>query len=139
MAVERTLALVKPDAVAAGSTGAILAMIEGAGLRIVSMRMTRLTKAQAQAFYAVHKERGFYGELCEFMSSGPIVSLVLEGEDAIVRWRDLMGPTDSTKAGPDTVRGRYGTSVSFNAVHGSDAPGTAAVELPFFFPTQALV
>jgi len=139
MAVERTLALVKPDAVAAGNTGAILAMIEGAGLRIVSMRMTRLTREQAQAFYAVHRERGFYGELCQFMSSGPIVSLVLEGEDAIARWRDLMGPTDSTKAGPDTVRGRYGTSVSRNAVHGSDAPSTAAVEIPFFFPTQALV
>jgi len=139
MAMQRTLAMIKPDAVAAGKAGAILAMIEASGLKILSMRMTRLSKAQAQAFYAVHSERGFYDELCTFMSSGQIVSMVLEGEDAIAKWRGLMGPTDSKKAGPDTVRGRYGTDVSFNAVHGSDAPETAAVEIPFFFPGQSLV
>ena len=138
MAVLRTLGMIKPDAVAAGSTGAILAMIEAAGLKVVALRMTRLARAEAEAFYAVHSQRGFYGELCEFMSSGPIVAMVLEGDDAIAAWRTLMGPTDSTKAGPDTVRGRYGTSVSLNAVHGSDAPETAAIEIPFFFPVREL-
>jgi nucleoside-diphosphate kinase len=139
MTVQRTLGLVKPDAVAAGSTGAILAMIQAAGLKIVALRMTRIAAVEAEAFYAVHKERGFYGELCAFMSSGPIVAMVLEGPDAIVAWRNLMGPTDSTKAGPDTVRGRYGASVALNAVHGSDAPETAAVEIPFFFPGRELI
>lgn len=138
MAVQRTYGMIKPDAIAAGSAGAILAMIEAAGLRIVALRMTRFTRADAEAFYEVHKERGFYPDLCEFMSSGPIVAMVLEGEDAVARWRGLMGPTDSTQAGPDTVRGRYGTSVSRNAVHGSDAPETAAIEIPFVFAAREI-
>jgi nucleoside-diphosphate kinase len=139
MAIERTYGMIKPDAVAAGNTGNILAMIEASGLRIVALRRTRFTPADAKAFYAVHAERGFYGELCAFMSSGPIVVMVLEGENAIARWRDLMGPTDSKKAGPDTVRGRYGTDIGQNAVHGSDAPETAALEIPFAFAARELI
>ncbi len=139
MKTERTLALIKPDAVAAGHIGGILALIEGAGLRIVAMRMERLTLAQARAFYAVHRRRPFYRSLTRFMSSGPIVALVLEGDHAISRWRDLMGPTDSREAPAGTVRGRFGTDKERNAVHGSDAAETAAVEIPFFFPTRTLV
>lgn len=139
MALERTLAMIKPDAVAAGNVGNILAMAEAAGFRIVAMRMTSLTRQAAEAFYAVHRERPFFPPLCEFMSSGPIVALVLERENAIAAWRDLMGPTDSTVAPKDTVRGRYGKSKGENATHGSDAPETAAIEIPFFFPGQALV
>ena len=139
MAIERTYGMIKPDAVAAGNTGNILAMVEAAGLRIVALRKTRFTLADAQAFYKVHSERGFYAELCQFMSSGPIVVMVLEGEGAIARWRDLMGPTDSTKAGPDTVRGRYGTDIGRNAVHGSDAPKTADEETLFAFAARELL
>ena len=139
MAIERTLAIIKPDAVAAGHVGGIVSMIEASGLRILGLRMLRLTGDQARAFYAVHAQRPFYGDLVTFMTSGPVVALALEGEDAIAAWRGLMGPTDSTKAGPDTVRGRFGTDVSRNAVHGSDAVETAAVEIPFFFPTCNLV
>jgi len=139
MAIERSLAMIKPDAVAAGSIGGIVGMIEASGLRIVAMKMTRLTMADAQAFYAVHRERGFYASLCEFMSSGPIVALVLEGDNAILRWRDLMGPTDSTLAPKDTVRGRFGKDKGENATHGSDAVETAAVEIPFFFSAREIV
>ena len=139
MAIERTLAIIKPDAVAAHNAGRILAMIEEAGFQVLALRMTRMTLAQAQAFYAVHRQRPFYGELTAFMSSGPVVVLALEADGAIARWRELMGPTDSRKAGPDTVRGRFGTDVQLNAVHGSDAPETAAVEVPFFFPGADLV
>jgi nucleoside-diphosphate kinase len=139
MAIERTLAILKPDAVAAGHVGGITAMIESAGLRILGMRMLRLTPDQAKAFYAVHAQRPFYDGLVAFMTSGPVVVLVLEGDDAIATWRTLMGPTDAAKAGPDTVRGRFGQDVSRNAVHGSDAPATAAVEIPFFFPACQLV
>ena len=139
MATERTLAIVKPDAVAKGNTGNVVAMIQAAGLKVLGLRMTRLSLQQAQAFYAVHSARPFYGELTAFMSSGPVVVLALEGDGAIARWRDLMGPTDSRKAGPETVRGRYGTDIQFNAVHGSDAVETAAVEVPFFFAASELL
>ena len=139
MATERTLAIVKPDAVAKGNTGNVVAMIQAAGLKVLGLRMTRLSLQQAQAFYAVHSARPFYGELTAFMSSGPVVVLALEGDGAIARWRDLMGPTDSRKAGPETVRGRYGTDLQFNAVHGSDAVETAAVEVPFFFAASELL
>lgn len=139
MAIERTLAIIKPDAVAAGHVGGIVAMIESAGLRIVGLRMLRLTVEQARAFYAIHAQRPFFEGLVAFMTSGPVVVMALEADDAIAGWRALMGPTDATKAGPDTVRGRFGEDVSRNAVHGSDAAGTAAVEIPFFFPTCQLV
>lgn len=133
MALERTLAIVKPDAVAARSTGGILQMIEEAGFDVVAMKKARLTTAQAQGFYHVHRERGFFGSLVEFMTSGPVVLMVLEAEGAIKKWRDLMGPTDAAKAGPDTVRGRFGTNIERNATHGSDAPETAAFETAYFF------
>ena len=139
MATERTLAIVKPDAVAKGNSGNVVAMIQAAGLKVLGLRMTRLSLQQAQAFYAVHSARPFYGELTAFMSSGPVVVLALEGDGAIARWRDLLGPTDSRKAGPETVRGRYGTDIQFNAVHGSDAVETAAVEVPFFFAASELL
>ena len=139
MATERTLAIVKPDAVAKGNSGNVVAMIQAAGLKVLGLRMTRLSLQQAQAFYAVHSARPFYGELTAFMSSGPVVVLALEGDGAIARWRDLLGPTDSRKAGPETGRGRYGTDIQFNAVHGSDAVETAAVEVPFFFAASELL
>ncbi|MBM4396542.1 MAG: nucleoside-diphosphate kinase [Deltaproteobacteria bacterium] len=139
MAMERTFAIIKPDAVAAGNVGNVVAMIQAGGLGILGMKMIRMTRAQAEGFYAVHRERPFYADLVKFMVSGPVVVLALEGDDAIARWRALMGPTDSTRAGPDTVRGRYGTSIQLNAVHGSDAPATAAVEVPFFFAASELL
>ena len=133
MSVERTLAIVKPDAVAKNATGAILAAIEAKGLKIVGLKMIQLTEQQARGFYAVHKARPFYADLVKFMTSGPVVVCVLEGEGAIARWRDLMGPTDSKKAPKGTVRGEFGTDVEQNASHGSDAPETARVEVAYFF------
>lgn len=134
MAVERTLCIVKPDAVARpGAAGEILRRVEAAGLRIVGLRLLRLSEELARGFYAVHKERPFYGDLVKFMTSGPVVIAVLEGENAIARWRELMGPTDSTKAPKGTVRGDFGTDVERNACHGSDAPQTARVEIGYFF------
>ena len=133
MAIEKTLAIIKPDAVAAGSTGPIIEMIESAGFRIASMKKMRLSSEQAQGFYYVHKERPFFGSLVEFMTSGPVVLMALEKEGAIAAWRELMGPTDATQAGPDTVRGRYGTNIERNASHGSDATDTAAFETSYFF------
>ncbi|TNF23783.1 MAG: nucleoside-diphosphate kinase [Deltaproteobacteria bacterium] len=133
MSLQQTLAIVKPDAVKAGNSGNIIAMIEAAGFNIAAMKKTRLTKPQAEGFYYVHAERPFFPELVEFMTSGPVVLMILEAEGAIQKWRDLMGPTDATKAGPDTVRGRYGTSIGENASHGSDAPETAAFETAYFF------
>ena len=130
---ERTLGIVKPDAVAKQASGGILTMIERSGLRIVAARMTRLTREQAEQFYAVHREREFFADLVRFMTSGPILAVVLEGPEAITRWRDLMGPTDSTKAPKGTVREEFGTDVEKNAVHGSDAPETARAEIGFFF------
>ena len=131
--LERTLSIVKPDAVAAGATGDILSRFEKAGLTIVALKKMRLTEAQAQGFYAVHKERPFFHDLVKFMTEGPIVVSVLEGEGAIAKNRDLMGPTDSTKAPAGTIRGDHGTDIERNACHGSDAPETARVEIAYFF------
>jgi len=131
--LERTLAIIKPDAVANRATGAILQKVEESGLEVVAMKRLRLTEELARGFYAVHKQRPFYGDLVKFMTSGPVVVLVLQGEDAILRWRDLMGPTNSEEAPAGTVRGDHGTDVERNASHGSDAPETARVEISYFF------
>ena len=133
MAVEQTFAIIKPDAVAAGNTGNIIQMIEDNGFTIANMKKVHLTGPQAEGFYHVHAERPFFGELVEFMTSGPCVVMILEADGAIAKWRDLMGPTDATKAGADTVRGRYGTDIGKNASHGSDAPETASFETQYFF------
>ena len=135
---ERTLCMVKPDAVGKRAAGAILQAIEESGLRIVAVKSLRLSRGQAEGFYAVHRQRPFFTALVEFMTSGPIVAAVLEGEGAIARWRELMGPTDSKKAPPGTIRQRFGTDVEKNAVHGSDAPDTARTEIPYFFPQSEL-
>jgi nucleoside-diphosphate kinase len=138
--VQRTLAIVKPDAAGKpGVAGKILARIEESGLEIVGLKKLRLTEEDARGFYAVHKERPFYGELVEFMTSGPVVVAALEGENAIARWRDLMGPTDATKAEAGTIRGDFGTDIERNASHGSDAPETAQVELAYFFNAREIV
>jgi len=134
MAVQRTLAIIKPDAVQRALIGVIVARIQEAGLRILALRMMRLTAAQARTFYEVHRDRPFFEPLVEFMTSGPVVVLALEGEDAIRRWRELMGATDPAQAAPGTLRAAYGQDVRRNAVHGSDAPETADRELAFFFP-----
>jgi nucleoside-diphosphate kinase len=131
--VERTLAIVKPDAVAKRAAGAILGCIEKGGLRIIAARMIHLSRAQAEGFYAVHRDRKFFPDLVRFMTSGPVLAAVLEGPGAIARWRELMGPTDSTKAPKGTIRGDFGTDVEKNAVHGSDGPETARAEIAFFF------
>ena len=136
--LERTLAMIKPDAVAKGAVGPIITMMEASGLKVVAMKMTRLTRQQAEAFYLVHRERPFYNPLCTFMSSGAIVALVLEGENAIKGYRELMGATDSRKAAPGTIRHKYGTDNEKNAVHGSDAPETATVEICFHFSDAEL-
>ena len=134
MPVQRTFAIIKPDAVAKpGATGEILRRIEDRGLAIVGLKRLHMTQQQAQGFYAVHSERPFFSSLIEFMTSGPVVLMTLRGENAIARWRDLMGPTDATQAGPDTVRGRFGTNIERNASHGSDATDTAAFETAHFF------
>lgn len=130
---ERTLSIVKPDAVAKHKIGEILARAEGAGLRLVAGTLLRLTRDDASRFYIVHKERPFYGDLCAFMSSGPVFVSVLEGENAIATWRELMGATDPAKAAPGSVRRDFGTNVERNATHGSDAPDTARWEIGFFF------
>jgi nucleoside-diphosphate kinase len=132
--VQRTLAIVKPDAAGRpGVAGKILARIEESGLRVVGLKKLQLDELRARGFYAVHKARPFYGDLVKFMTSGPVVVCVLEGENAIARWRDLMGPTDSTKAPAGTIRGDFGQDIERNAVHGSDAPQTAKVEIAYFF------
>ena len=131
---ERTFFIVKPDAVEKRVTGKILAMIEASGLVLVAGRVTRLAPSDAERFYAVHKARPFFGDLVKFMSSGPVFIGVLEGDNAIARWRELMGPTDSKKAPKGTVRGEFGTDVERNASHGSDAAETARAEIAFFFP-----
>ena len=134
MPVQRTFAIIKPDAVAKpGATGEILRRIEDRGLAIIGLKRLQMTEQQAKGFYAVHRERPFYADLVGFMTSGPVVVIALEGEDAIARWRDLMGPTDSTAAEKGTIRGDFGTDIERNACHGSDAPETAAVEMPYFF------
>jgi len=133
MAVERTLSIVKPDAVAKNQVGEVLRRFEQAGLRVVAARMLHLSPAQAQAFYAVHKERPFYNDLVKFMTSGPVLVQVLEGENAIAKNREVMGATDPKKAAPGTIRADLASNVEENAVHGSDAPETASVEIGFFF------
>ncbi len=134
MTIERTLSIIKPDAVAKNVVGQIYARFEAAGLRIVAAKMVQLSRGEAQAFYAVHRERPFYRDLVEFMTSGPVMIQVLEGENAVVRNRDLMGATDPKKAAPGTIRADFADSIDANAVHGSDALETAAVEVAFFFP-----
>jgi len=131
---ERTLCIVKPDAIRKRVLGRILTMIEEGGLTLVAGRVLQLTPGDAERFYAVHRERGFFRDLVRFMSSGPVFVGVLEGDGAVARWRELMGPTDSTKAPKGTIRGEFGTDVEQNAVHGSDAAETARAEIVFFFP-----
>ncbi|MCD6674529.1 MAG: nucleoside-diphosphate kinase [Burkholderiaceae bacterium] len=138
MAVERTLSIIKPDAVARNVIGQIYARFEGAGLKIIAARMMHLSREQAGGFYAVHKERPFYADLVSFMSSGPVMIQVLEGEDAIRRNRDLMGATDPKKAAAGTIRADFAESIDANAVHGSDGADTAQTEVAFFFPTLDL-
>jgi nucleoside-diphosphate kinase len=135
MAVERTLSIIKPDAVAKNAIGQILARFEAAGLRIVAARMKQLSRAEAEGFYAVHRERPFFKDLVEFMISGPVMIQVLEGEGAIAKNRELMGATDPRKAAPGTIRADFAQSIDANAVHGSDAPETARAEIAYFFPT----
>jgi nucleoside-diphosphate kinase len=137
--IERTLSIVKPDAVQAGNAGAVLARIEKAGFRIVGLRLRSLTRAQAEGFYHVHRERPFFGSLCAFMSSGPCVTMVLEREGAIAGLRELMGATDPAKAAAGTIRKDFAASIERNAIHGSDAPETAAFETSYFFPGLELV
>ena len=134
MATERTLSIIKPDAVAKNVIGQIYSRFEGAGLKIVASRMTQLSRAEAEGFYAVHRERPFFKELVDFMISGPVMVQVLEGENAILKNRDLMGATDPKKADKGTIRADFADSIDANAVHGSDAAETAAVEIAFFVP-----
>lgn len=133
MAIEQTFAIIKPDATKSGFSGPIIAAIEENGFTIKCMKKVHLTKAQAEGFYAVHKERPFFGELTSFMSSGPCVVMILEKEGAIAAWRDLMGPTNPASAEAHTMRKRFGKSIGENATHGSDAPETAAFETAYFF------
>jgi nucleoside-diphosphate kinase len=130
---ERTLAIVKPDGVAAGQVGKVVARIEAEGLKIVAMRLVRLARAEAEGFYAVHRQRPFFAPLTAFMSSGAAVAMVLQGDGAIARWREIMGATDPAKAAPGTLRRELASNIERNVVHGSDAPETAAVEIAFFF------
>ena len=139
MATERTFSIIKPDATARNLTGAINAIIEQAGLRIVAQKRVRISREEAQTFYAVHRERPFFRDLVEFMSSGPVVVQVLEGENAIARYRDIMGATDPAKAAPGTIRKLYARSISENSVHGSDAAETAAKEIAQFFSGNEIV
>jgi nucleoside-diphosphate kinase len=139
VAIERTLSIVKPDAVEKGVTGDILSRFEQAGLKIIALKKTKLSEALAQGFYAVHKERPFFGELVSFMTSGPVVISVLEGEGAIAKNRELMGPTNSEDAPAGTIRGDHGTDIERNAAHGSDAPETARVEISYFFNASEIV
>ncbi len=139
MALERTFAIIKPDAVGRGLQGEILCRIQKAGFQIVAIRSMRLTKDEAGGFYAVHRERPFFGELTDFMSSGKIFAMVLEAEGAIAKWRETMGATDPKKAAPGTIRHDLGTSIGNNVTHGSDAPDTAAFEISYFFAGHELI
>jgi nucleoside-diphosphate kinase len=131
--VERTFSIIKPDAVASGQAGEILAMLEKAGFRIRGLRMLKLTREQAEGFYAVHRERPFFPSLVEFMTEGPIIAMALEREDAVKKLREVMGATNPANAAEGTVRKRFAASIERNCIHGSDAPETAAVELSYFF------
>ena len=139
MAVERTLSILKPDATRRNLTGAINQRFEDAGLNIVAQRRLRLTVEQAQQFYAVHAERAFYGDLCAYMTSGPVVAQVLEGENAVLRNREVMGATNPANAGAGTIRKDFGESVEANSVHGSDSPENAAIEIAYFFAETDIV
>ena len=139
MALERTFAIIKPDAVGRGLQGDILSRIYKAGFRIVAIKSMRLTKEEAGGFYAVHRERPFFGELTDFMSSGKIFAMVLEAEGAILKWRETMGVTDPKKAAPGSIRHDLGTSIGNNVTHGSDAPDTAAFEIGYFFAGHDLI
>ena len=138
MAVERTLSIVKPDGVRKNVIGEVYRRFESAGLRIVAARMKRLSQAEAEGFYAVHRERPFFKDLVDFMISGPVMIQVLEGENAIAKNRDLMGATDPKKAAPGTIRADFAQSIDANAVHGSDGPETANTEIAYFFPALAV-
>jgi nucleoside-diphosphate kinase len=139
MAIERTLSIIKPDATRRNITGKINAAFEAAGLRIVAQKRLRLSLERAQAFYAVHKERPFYDDLCAFMTSGPVVAQVLEGEGAVAKNREIMGATNPADAAPGTIRAEHAESLEANSVHGSDAPETAATEIAFFFEGDEIV
>ncbi len=134
MAIERTFSIIKPDAVSANKIGAVVSKLEAGGLRVIASRMTRLSEDQARRFYAVHKERPFYNDLVKFMTEGPIVVQVLEGESAIARNREIMGATNPAEAADGTIRKEVGSNIERNAVHGSDGPDTARQEVAFFFP-----
>ncbi|HUP96899.1 MAG TPA: nucleoside-diphosphate kinase [Usitatibacter sp.] len=136
MAVERTFSIIKPDAVAKNVIGEIYARFERAGLKIIAAKMIHLSRSEAEGFYAVHKGRPFFNDLVEFMISGPVMAQVLEGDNAIMKNRDLMGATDPKKAAAGTIRKDFAQSIDANAVHGSDAPDTAAVEIAYFFPSH---
>lgn len=137
--MERTLAILKPDSVEAGKAGAIIAKLQNDGFVVRGIKMLRLSQAQAQAFYEVHKERPFYGSLVEFMTSGPVIPLALERENAVAQLREVMGATDVAKAAAGTVRNLFGTSIERNAIHGSDSAENAAIELSFFFSRAELL
>src|SRR6516164_664576 len=139
MAIERTFSIIKPDATARNLTGAINAMIEQAGLRIVAQKRVKMTSEQAETFYAIHRQRPFFGELVAFMTSGPVVVQVLEGDDAVAAYRDIMGATDPAKAAPGTIRKLHAKSIGENSVHGSDAPETAVTEIAQFFAGNEIV
>lgn len=139
MAVQRTLSILKPDATRRNLTGKINARFEEKGLRIVAQKRVRMTRAQAEGFYAVHKDRAFFGDLCDFMSSGPVVVQVLEGEEAITRNREIMGATNPANAAEGTIRKDYGESIEANSVHGSDSPENAATEISYFFSGVEIV
>jgi nucleoside-diphosphate kinase len=139
MAIERTFSIIKPDATARNLTGAINALIEKAGLRIVAQKRVKMTREQAETFYAIHRERSFFGELVDFMISGPVVVQVLEGDNAVAAYRDIMGATDPAKAAPDTIRKLHARSIGENSVHGSDAAETAVKEIAQFFAGNEIV
>jgi nucleoside-diphosphate kinase len=138
MSLERTFGIVKPDAVAAGAIGGVIDLVEKSHLKIVGLRYLRMSLEQAQGFYAVHKARPFFGDLVKFMTSGPCVVMALEGENAVAKYREAMGATDSKKAAPGTIRAKYGTDIEKNAVHGSDSQDNAKIELGFFFTGSEL-
>ncbi len=138
MATERTLSILKPDTVEKNNIGAVIALIEKAGLKVVAAKLTHLSRRQAEGFYAVHRERGFFGELCQFMTRGPVVVMVLEGDDAVATYRKVMGATNPEQADAGTIRKLFAKDVGENAVHGSDAAETAKQEIAYFFPGYEL-
>jgi nucleoside-diphosphate kinase len=138
MAVERTLSIIKPDAVEKNSIGGIVATVEAAGLKVRAMRMLQLSRREAEGFYAVHKQRGFFAELVEFMTRSPVIVMCLEGDNAIAKYREVMGATDPAKAAAGTIRKKYGANIGENACHGSDGTETAAFEIAYFFPGYQL-